>query len=95
MPEESGCAAGEFRGDALVLADFDRALVVFGEGLDDEVGFAGFVGGRVEVMDFAGCEPCSFAEMEEVVHGAGGLKHGYCGFNFVFVFLRIEVLRWV
>ncbi len=95
MPEEAGCAAGEFGGDALVLADVDRAGVVFGDGLDDEVGFAGFVGGGVEVMDFAGCEPCSFAEVEEVVHGAGGLKHGYCGFNFDFDFLRIEVLRWV
>jgi hypothetical protein len=34
------------------------------------------------VMDFSGCKPCSFAEVEEVVHGAGGLKHGYCCFDF-------------
>lgn len=77
MPEEAGGSADEVGGDALVLADFDRAFVVFGEGLDDEVGFAGFVGCCVEVMDFSGCEPGSGAEVEEVVHGAGMVEHGY------------------
>jgi hypothetical protein len=34
------------------------------------------------VMDFSGRKPSSFAFEEEVVHGAGRLEHGYCGFNF-------------
>lgn len=82
LPKESGGAAGEFGGNALGLADGDRGGMVLGEGLDDEVGFAGFIGGGVEVMDFSGRKPGSFAFEEEVVHGAGRLEHGYCGFNF-------------
>jgi hypothetical protein len=85
LPKETGGSAGESGGDALGLADFDRAGVVFGEGLDDEVGFAGFVGGCVEVMDFSGCEPGSCAEVEEVVHGAGMVEHGYGEFLDVFL----------
>jgi hypothetical protein len=29
------------------------------------------------VMDFAGCEPGALAGAEEVVHGAGMVKHAY------------------
>lgn len=82
LPKESGGAAGEFGGDALGLTDGDRGGVVLGEGLNDEVGFARFIGGSVEMMDFSGREPGSFAFEEEVVHGAGRLEHGYCVFNF-------------
>lgn len=78
MPHEAGGSTGEGGWDVLTLADGNRVGVVFGEGLDDEVGFAGFVCGGVEMVDFAGGEPGALAGGEEVVHGAGMVKHAYC-----------------
>ena len=78
MPHEASGSAGLGGWDVLTLADGYRVGVVVCEGLDDEVGFTGFVGGGVEVVDFAGCEPGALAGGEEVVHGAGMVKHDYC-----------------
>ena len=78
MPHEAGGSTGEVGWDVLALADGNCVGIVLGEGLDDEVGFAGFVGGGVEVVDFAGCEPGACAGGEEVMHGAGMVKHAYC-----------------
>lgn len=78
MPHEAGGSTGEGRGDILTLADENCVGVVFCKGLDDEVRFAGFVSGGVEVMDFAGGEPGALASSKEVVHGAGMVKHAYC-----------------
>ena len=80
MPHEAGGSTGLGWWDVLTLTDGDRVGVVLCEGLDDEVGFAGFVGGGVEVVDFAGGEPGALAGGEEVVHGAGMVKHDYCCF---------------
>ena len=82
LPEESCAAAGEMGGDALVLANGGGIGVGGGDGLDDEKGFARFVGNVVEVMDFALGVPGSLAFCEELVHGAGvRLVHwsGYFG----------------
>ena len=78
LPEESCAAAGEMGGDALVLANGGGIGVGGGDGLNDEKGFTRFVGGGVEVVDFAGGEPGALAGGEEVVHGAGMVKHAYC-----------------
>ena len=76
LPEESCAATGEMGGDALVLANGGGIGVGGGNGLDEEEGFAGFVGHVVEVMDFALGMPGSLAFCEELVHGAGvGLVH--------------------
>ena len=76
LPEKSCAAAGEVGGDALVLADGDGVWVGGFDRLDDEEGFAGFVGNVVEVVNFALGVPGSLAFCEEVVHGAGvGLVH--------------------
>ena len=80
MPHEAGGSTGVDGWDVLTLTDGDCVGIVFGEGLDDEVGFTGFVGGGVEVVDFTGGEPSAFAGGEEVVHGAGMVKHDYCCF---------------
>ena len=71
LPEESCAATGEMGGDALVLANGGGIGVGGGDGLNDEKGFAGFVGHVVEVMDFALGMPGSLAFCEELVHGAG------------------------
>ncbi len=76
------------------MTDGDRAGVGVCEGLDDEVGFAGFVGGGVEVVDFAGGEPGACTGGKEVVHGAGMVEHA-CGWVGFLDFLRIGGLRWV
>ena len=76
LPEKACAAAGEVGGDALVLADGGGVWVGVIDGLDDEEGFAGFVGYVIEVVDFALGVPGSLAFCEEVVHGAGvGLVH--------------------
>ena len=80
MPHEAGGSTGLGWWDVLTLADGNCVGVVVCEGLDDEVGFTGFVGGGVEVVDFAGGEPGALAGGEEVVHGAGMVKHDYCYF---------------
>ena len=80
MPHEASGSTSVDGGDVLTLTDGNCVGVVVCEGLDDEVGFTGFVGGGVEVVDFAGCEPGALADGEEVVHGAGMMKHDYCCF---------------
>ena len=82
LPEESCAAAGEMGGNALVLANGGGIGVGGGDGLNDEKGFARFVGHVVEVVDFALGMPGSLAFCEEFVHGAGvRLVHwsGYFG----------------
>jgi len=90
LPEEACASGGLFWWDILFLANGDRGGIGWGDRLDNEVGFAGFVGAGVEVVDFAGGEPGAFAFGEEVVHGAGMRDHECIEW---FVFLMVGGLE--